>query len=169
MTMMYELIIIGGSYAGMAVALQLLRARRTVLVIDAGQRRNCMAAESHGFLGQDGSDPAEIARVAIERAAIARIDGHADVVLADGRCLAFAGLFTAPRYAPVSDIAQRIGWELMETPMGTQIHTTETKETSIQGASLTVASTSRPIFTNRSFFPRSSGVACSTSCRMRYR
>ena len=62
--MTYDVIVIGGSYAGMAAALQLLRARRTVLVIDAGQRRNRMAVESHGFLGQDGSDPAEIARVA---------------------------------------------------------------------------------------------------------
>src|SRR5690606_2728111 len=51
-------------YAGMAAALQLLRARRTVLVIDAGQRRNRFAERSHGFLGQDGADPAEIARTA---------------------------------------------------------------------------------------------------------
>lgn len=32
--------VIGGSYAGMAAALQLARARRNVLVVDAGQRRN---------------------------------------------------------------------------------------------------------------------------------
>lgn len=49
--MTYDVIVIGGSYAGMAAALQLLRARRTVLVIDAGQRRNRMGVESHGFLG----------------------------------------------------------------------------------------------------------------------
>ena len=65
--MRYDVIVIGGSYAGMAAALQLLRARRTVLVIDAGQRRNRFASHSHGFLGQDGVDPAEIARAACEQ------------------------------------------------------------------------------------------------------
>src|SRR5207244_2943145 len=57
---MYDVIIIGGSYAGLAAALQLARARRSVLVLDAGQRRNQFAAHSHGFLGQDGQSPATI-------------------------------------------------------------------------------------------------------------
>jgi len=57
---MQDVIVIGGSYAGMAAALQLVRARRKVLVIDAGQRRNRFASHSHGFLGQDGVDPARI-------------------------------------------------------------------------------------------------------------
>lgn len=62
--MQHDVIVIGGSYAGMAAALQLLRARRRVLVIDAGQRRNRFADHSHGFLGLDGADPAEIAATA---------------------------------------------------------------------------------------------------------
>lgn len=62
--MPYDVIIIGGSYSGMAAALQLLRARRTVLIVDAGQRRNRFASESHGFLGFDGTDPGAIARIA---------------------------------------------------------------------------------------------------------
>ncbi|MBY9066832.1 NAD(P)/FAD-dependent oxidoreductase [Hyphomonas sp. WL0036] len=62
--MRHDVIVIGGSYAGMAAALQLLRARRTVLIIDAGQRRNRFAKSSHGFLGQDGADPAGIAAAA---------------------------------------------------------------------------------------------------------
>ena len=62
--MNYDVMVIGGSYAGMAAALQLLRARRSVLIVDAGKRRNHAAAHSHGFLGQDGVDPAELARVA---------------------------------------------------------------------------------------------------------
>lgn len=45
----------------MAATLQLLRARRSVLVIDAGERRNRFASHSHGFLGHDGLDAAEIA------------------------------------------------------------------------------------------------------------
>lgn len=59
--MMYDVIIVGGSYAGLSAGLQLARARRQVLVIDAGQRRNRFAATSHGFLGQDGRTPAIIA------------------------------------------------------------------------------------------------------------
>jgi len=58
---MYDVIIIGGSYAGLAAALQLVRARRHVLIIDAGQRRNRFAHHSHGFLGQDGQPPEAIA------------------------------------------------------------------------------------------------------------
>ncbi|WP_296105528.1 NAD(P)/FAD-dependent oxidoreductase [uncultured Agrobacterium sp.] len=68
--MTYDVIIIGGSYAGLSAALQLGRARRSVLVIDAGRRRNRFASHSHGFLGQDGRAPDEIvaeARRQIER------------------------------------------------------------------------------------------------------
>lgn len=56
-----DAIVIGGSYAGLSAALQLARARRRVLVIDAGIRRNRFASASHGFLGQDGRPPADIA------------------------------------------------------------------------------------------------------------
>ena len=257
----YDVIVIGGSYAGMAAALQLVRARRSVLVIDAGKRRNRAASHSHGFLSQDGADPAVIAStartqleayptlswvddfvvkasgsrdafnvetsegeaygarrlllstgvsdtlpdieglaerwgtsvfhcpychgyeldqgqigviatnpmsihqaqllpewgsvtfltngvveleeptlqdlskrgVAVEAARIDRIEGHADVVLTDGRRLGFAGLFTASKNAPSTPIADELGCALAETPMGTQIHTSETKETNIAG------------------------------------
>src|SRR5690606_16506670 len=61
LSMHHDVIIIGGSYAGMAAAMQLVRARRSVLVIDAGERRNRFASHSHGFLGQDGVAPGEIA------------------------------------------------------------------------------------------------------------
>jgi thioredoxin reductase len=59
--MSHDVIIIGGSYAGLAAGLQLARARRRVLVIDAGMRRNRFARASHGFLTQDGTPAAEIA------------------------------------------------------------------------------------------------------------
>src|SRR5579885_1552717 len=58
---MDDVIVIGGSYAGIAAALQLARARRRVRVLDAGQRRNRFASSSHGFLGQDGQSPEAIA------------------------------------------------------------------------------------------------------------
>jgi thioredoxin reductase len=57
----YDVIIIGGSYAGLSAGLPLARARRSVLVIDAGVRRNRFARASHGFLTQDGASPDDMA------------------------------------------------------------------------------------------------------------
>lgn len=57
----YDVAVIGGSYAGLSAALQLARARRRILVVDAGLRRNRFAPTSHGFLGQDGRTPQTIA------------------------------------------------------------------------------------------------------------
>ncbi|MDX3905885.1 MAG: NAD(P)/FAD-dependent oxidoreductase [Pigmentiphaga sp.] len=259
--MRYDVIVIGGSYAGMAAGLQLIRARRSVLIIDAGERRNRYASHSHGFLGQDGVDPAEIATnarrqletyptlswlndrveavsgevddftvmtaggpshrsrrillavgvvdhlpsvtglaerwgtsvfhcpychgyelgqgrvgiigasplsihqaelltdwgevtllvngalavspdarsalegrgVTIEEARIDRIDAHADVVMADGRRLHFAGLFTATRTAPAGALAEAMGCALEETPMGVQIRTDAESKTGVPG------------------------------------
>jgi thioredoxin reductase len=59
--MIYDAIIVGGSYAGLSAGLQLARARRSVLVIDEGLRRNRFAESSHGFLGHDGRAPGAIA------------------------------------------------------------------------------------------------------------
>lgn len=59
--MIHDVVIVGGSYAGLSAGLQLARARRRVLVVDAGERRNRFAAASHGFLTRDGTSPAEIA------------------------------------------------------------------------------------------------------------
>ena len=64
---MYDVIIVGGSYAGMAAALQLARAHRKVFVLDAGQRRNRFASAAHGILGNDGTPPGEIAAIAKEQ------------------------------------------------------------------------------------------------------
>jgi len=62
--MQYDVAIIGGSYAGLAAAMPLVRARRKVVLIDAGQRRNRFAEHSHGFLTQDGSKASEIVEIA---------------------------------------------------------------------------------------------------------
>lgn len=258
---MQDVIVIGGSYAGMAAALQLARARRKVLVIDAGLRRNRFVAHSHGFLGQDGADPAliwteahrqltsyptvtwvtgtanaiagekdnfhattdrnstvsgrrillatgvvdqlpaipgleerwgqtvfhcpychgyeldqqpigvlaagpmslhqaqllpewgmvtfftntvvsllpeqrhdlEQRGVTIEEAPVLRITGRAEVVLQDGRTQTFAGLFTASRTTPATPLVDALGCSLTETPVGIQIMTAESKETSVPG------------------------------------
>jgi len=65
--MVYDAIIIGGSYAGLAAAMPLARARRKVLVIDGGRRRNRFADRSHGFLTQDGASAADIAAIGREQ------------------------------------------------------------------------------------------------------
>lgn len=58
----YDAIIVGGSFAGLSAAMQLARARRRILLVDAGRPRNRFAKTSHGFLGQDGVPPADIMR-----------------------------------------------------------------------------------------------------------
>lgn len=65
--MIMDAIVIGGSYAGLAAALQLARARRNVLVIDSGKRRNRFATHSHGFLTRDGEAGATIAAIGREQ------------------------------------------------------------------------------------------------------
>lgn len=65
--MQYDVIIIGGSYAGLAAGLQLARARRRVLVVDLGVRRNRFASASHGFFGHDGLPPADLAALGREQ------------------------------------------------------------------------------------------------------
>jgi thioredoxin reductase len=72
--------------------------------------------------------------VTIDETPVARLGGHADLVLTDGRRLPFAGLFVATRTTPASDIAERFGCDIEETPMGLQIRTTAAKETTIPGA-----------------------------------
>lgn len=255
----HDVIIVGGSYSGMAAGLQLLRARRRVLVIDAGVRRNRFASHAHGFLTQDGTPPDVIAAKAreqleayptldwregkaiaarkidggfeveieggdtvtarrlilalgvtdtlpdiegleerwgkhvfhcpychgyeldqgrigviaagevsmhqgtmlpdwgdttfllnetfepdseqslllekrgakIETGRIARITGKADVELTDGRILQFDGLFVASKIAPSSPLAEQLGCDFEDSPIGRHIATNAMKETSV--------------------------------------
>lgn len=55
-----DVLIVGGSYAGIAAGLILARARRPVTIIDAGTPRNRAASHSHGVLGMDGISGAEL-------------------------------------------------------------------------------------------------------------
>ena len=65
----YDVVIIGGGAAGLSAALVLARARRRVVVIDAGAPRNAPAAHMQGFLSRDGMPPADF--LAAGRAEIA--------------------------------------------------------------------------------------------------
>ncbi|MFD2036938.1 NAD(P)/FAD-dependent oxidoreductase [Belliella marina] len=60
----FDVIIIGGSYAGLSAAMALGRAMRDVLVIDSGLPCNRQTPHSHNFITQDGEKPHEIAQKA---------------------------------------------------------------------------------------------------------
>ncbi len=62
-----HVVIIGGSFAGLAAALQLGRARRHVVIVDTGLPRNRFANHSHGFLTQDGQPPKKILEHALDQ------------------------------------------------------------------------------------------------------
>jgi thioredoxin reductase len=60
----FEVIIIGGSYAGLSAAMALGRSMRRVLIIDGGQPCNRQTPRSHNFITQDGEKPGAIAEKA---------------------------------------------------------------------------------------------------------
>lgn len=94
----YDAIVIGGGAAGLNGALMLVRSRRSVLVVDAGEPRNAPAGGVHGLLGREGMPPAELLALGrdevraygaeIETATVAAVTGSAGdfvVTLTDGR------------------------------------------------------------------------------------
>lgn len=60
----FEIIIVGGSYAGLSAAMALGRSLRKVLIIDNGNPCNKQTPHSHNFITQDGQTPQEIAEKA---------------------------------------------------------------------------------------------------------
>lgn len=60
----FDVIIIGGSYAGLSAAMALGRALRNVLIIDNGLPCNRQTPHSHNFITQDGEKPNVIAEKA---------------------------------------------------------------------------------------------------------
>src|SRR5215203_1230091 len=56
----YDVAVIGGGAAGLSGALVLARARRSVVVIDAGSPRNAQAEGVHGFITREGISPSEL-------------------------------------------------------------------------------------------------------------
>lgn len=62
----YEVIVIGGSYAGLSAALTLGRSLRRTLIIDGGDPCNKTAPVTHNFITHDGDDPAAVSRAARE-------------------------------------------------------------------------------------------------------
>ncbi|AZO34587.1 FAD-binding protein [Mesorhizobium sp. M2A.F.Ca.ET.037.01.1.1] len=81
---MDDVIIIGGSFAGLAAALQLGRARRKIIVLDTGLQRNRFAGRSHGVLGHDDKPPSDILAAARQQLArypaIRMVNARADSI-----------------------------------------------------------------------------------------
>jgi thioredoxin reductase len=60
----FDVIIIGGSYSGLAAGMALGRALRKVLIIDSGKPCNRYTPHSHNFITHDGRAPEEITKLA---------------------------------------------------------------------------------------------------------
>ncbi|ULQ50934.1 NAD(P)/FAD-dependent oxidoreductase [Flavihumibacter fluvii] len=60
----YDVIIVGGSYSGLAAGMALGRALKKVLIIDDGKPCNRQTPYSHNFITHDGHTPREIAALA---------------------------------------------------------------------------------------------------------
>lgn len=129
----YDVVVVGGGAAGLSGALALARARRRVLVVDAGSPRNAPAAHVHNYLGREGTPPLEL--LAIGRGEVAgyggeivddrvigleRIDGGFTVALADGapvearRVLVTTGLVDV--LPEVDGLAERWGIDVLHCP-----------------------------------------------------
>ncbi|WP_090023618.1 NAD(P)/FAD-dependent oxidoreductase [Chryseobacterium oleae] len=65
----YDVIIIGGSYAGLSAGMSLGRSVRNVLIIDSGKPCNRQTPHSHNFITHDGKTPKEISDLAREQVA----------------------------------------------------------------------------------------------------
>lgn len=63
----YEVIIIGGSYAGLSAGMSLGRSLRNTLIIDSGKPCNRQTPHSHNFITHDGKTPKEISELAREQ------------------------------------------------------------------------------------------------------
>lgn len=75
----FDVIIVGGSYAGLSAAMALGRALRKVMVIDGGKPANRFTPHSHNFITQDGRTPGEITLLAKKQVdqypTVRRVDG----------------------------------------------------------------------------------------------
>ena len=82
----YDVVVVGGGAAGLGGALTLARARRRVLVIDAGTPRNAPAGHVHNYLAREGTPPGEL--LAAGRAEVTGYGGEViagEVVAAERR------------------------------------------------------------------------------------
>lgn len=82
----FDVIIIGGSYAGLSAALALGRSLRSVLVLDTGTPCNRQTPAAHNLLTHDGRPPAEIRAMALQD-----ISKYATISLLEDKALTVSG------------------------------------------------------------------------------
>ena len=129
-----DVLIVGGSYAGIAAGLILARARRPVTIIDSGLPRNRAASHSHGVLGQDGVSGAELLKNArqqlLDYPSVRWVQGEVvqaqssadgvEVRTADGQVLAARKLLLATGIADqlpeLPGLAERWGSTVLHCP-----------------------------------------------------
>ncbi|GAB3658771.1 NAD(P)/FAD-dependent oxidoreductase [Glycomyces tarimensis] len=129
----FEVVVIGGGAAGLSGAVVLARARREVLVIDAGRPRNAPADGVHSYLTRDGMSPADLVDAGraelrgyggrIREGTVERIDkleGGFRVHLAGGSAVEADRLLVATgvsdRLPPVPGLAARWGKDVLHCP-----------------------------------------------------
>jgi thioredoxin reductase len=95
-TYIFDVIIIGGSYAGLSAAMALGRSLRSTLIIDSGTPCNRQTPHSHNFLTRDGIAPAELAAIAREQVGkYSTVQFVEDLVLTGSKENDFFIIFTA--------------------------------------------------------------------------
>jgi thioredoxin reductase len=83
----FDVVIVGGGPAGLSGALALGRARRRVLLLDSGPRRNAAAIHLHNFVTQDGVSPDSFRELAR-----GQLRAYPNVEVQDARALAITGV-----------------------------------------------------------------------------
>ena len=78
----YDVVVIGGGAAGLSAALTLSRARRRVLVVDAGNPRNAPAGHVHNYLGRENTPPGELLAIGREEVGLYGGEIHPGTVTA---------------------------------------------------------------------------------------
>jgi thioredoxin reductase len=129
----YDVVVVGGGAAGLSGALMLARARRSVVVIDAGNPRNAPASGVHGLFARDGVAPAELlerGRAEVhsyggevftgEVASVVREDAGFTVALSDGRTVNTRRLLVATglvdELPEIPGLRERWGRDVLHCP-----------------------------------------------------
>ena len=131
---MFDVLVVGGSFAGLSAAMQLARGRRTVCVVDSGTPRNRFAAESHGFFGQDRMAPSHMVATAREKllayptvtfvadsvVGAEHLGTHTALTLSSGRSLLASKLILAfgltDEMLPIPGLKERWGHSVVHCP-----------------------------------------------------